>query len=182
MLKLSIQSKEKALMNKPEKTFVLFSIGANLGDKKSNIEKAISLLSQDDSIIIEKISSYYETEPVGFTEQPWFLNIAVSGFTNLKIEECLKFIKSIEKLIGRQERAKWTEREIDIDLLFYGNEIFECDELTVPHCRLHQRRFVLVPAAEISPDFIHAVFEKSLKQLLSDCSDNSQVRKIDGDL
>ncbi len=175
MSKPSIQLNEH--LNMSDRTFILFSIGANLGDRKGTIEKAILLLAKDGLIAISKISSIYETEPVGHSQQPWFLNLVVSGYTNMGLAECLKFVKSIEKLLGRQERERWTEREIDIDILFFGDHIFKSDDLTVPHSRLQDRRFVLVPAVEISPDYVHPIFKKTLKLLLDECNDNSVVKK-----
>lgn len=155
--------------------YVLLSLGSNVGDRYENINKAIEKLSQDGIIYNLKTSKFYETEPVGYKEQGWFLNCSVSGYTNLDSIELFKKCKEIEKELGRKKRARWHEREIDIDILLYSDLIFHSDLLTIPHPRMHERKFVLVPSAEIAPNAIHPLLHSTIKDLLEKCQDNSKV-------
>ena len=159
--------------------FTLLSIGANIGERLENIEKAIEYISSSGIFSGIKSSSIYETEPVGYLNQPWFLNTVVSGSTKIPADLLMGIIKNIEEVIGRTQREKWHEREIDIDILLYGNEIYKSDNLTIPHPRMHERRFVLVPAAEIAGEIVHPEISKSINQLLEDCEDKSEVRNYE---
>lgn len=159
-----------------KKVFFLLSIGSNIGDRIKNIKKSIEMLSKIAGTIISRISSFYETEPVGFKEQPWFINIAVSGYTTLSALEFFNYCKSIEQAIGRKQRPKWHEREIDIDVLFFGNQLIDSLSFQVPHKGIPERRFVLVTAAEIHPEFVHPIFNKTILELLENCADNSSVQ------
>lgn len=161
---------------KENPNFILLSIGANLGNRKDNIEKAIRLLAEHSEIRIIKTSSIYETEPVGFKEQPWFLNVVVAAETTLELNRLIQLCKSVEYLLGRIVRKKWTEREIDIDILIYGNNIIETEHLQVPHPRMQERRFVLVPAAEIAAELVHPVYKHTISELLKVCTDSSVVK------
>lgn len=158
------------------KVFFILSIGANIGDRIGNIKKSIEMLSKIAGTEISSISSYYETEPVGFKEQPWFINIAVSGYTTLSPLDFFNYCKSIERAIGRRQRPKWHEREIDIDILFFGNQLIDSSTLQIPHKGILERRFVLVAAAEIHPEFVHPIFNKTILELLENCTDNSSVK------
>lgn len=162
-------------MNK-SKTVILLSIGANLGNRMETIKKAITLLSEHPEINILKVSSIYETEPVGYKNQPWFLNLVVAAETTLDLNRLIQLCKTIEYLLGRKVRKRWTEREIDIDLLLYGKQIINSDFLQVPHPRMQERRFVLVPAAEIAAEIVHPIFNQTITELLASCNDNSVVR------
>ena len=162
--------------NEKRASFALLSIGSNIGDKRKNIETALDYLTISGAIDDIKVSSYYETEPVGFAGQDWFLNVAVSGYTNMQLYQLMQSCKSIEYLIGRILRKRWHSREIDIDILLYGNQQFKESKLTVPHPRMHERRFVLAPAAEIAGSRIHPGFGLSLNKLLELCNDSSQVK------
>ncbi len=155
---------------------ILLSFGSNLGDRKAMIEKAVELLIEKRAVFGTTLSSFYETEPVGYSDQPWFLNSALKGTTELSPEELFAVCKQTEKELGRISRTKWHEREIDIDVLFYGKLILKTDELEIPHPRLHERRFVLAPAAEIAPDLLHPVLGLDLSNLLMRCTDSSSVR------
>ncbi len=155
--------------------FVLIGIGSNLGDREKNIQKAIELLGVQGILSDICSASLYETEPVGFKNQPWFLNTVISGVTNLSLPELFTKCKEIEKTIGRQKRLRWHEREIDLDILTYGDSQLKSSEVNVPHPRMAERRFVLVPASEIAPDTIHPPTRKSLAQLLQECTDSSKV-------
>ncbi len=106
---------------------------------------------------------------------PWFLNIAVTGYTSMGIETLLEKCKNIEQLLGRIPRERWHEREIDIDVLLYGNVCFKTKDVTIPHPRMHERRFVLIPAAEIAGKAVHPKLNKTINKLLDDCKDKARV-------
>jgi len=154
---------------------VYLGLGSNKGERISYIEKAIEEISGLPETKMFVRSGIYETEPWGNIEQEDYLNSVIGIQTELNAEDLLKELKSIEKLIGRKENKKWSEREIDIDLLFYGNEIIDKDHMKVPHGQIENRRFVLVPMNEIAPGFIHPVFKKSISQLLKDTTDKLKV-------
>ena len=156
---------------------VYLGLGSNKGERISYIEKAIEEISRLPATNIFVRSGIYETEPWGNIEQEDYLNSVIGIQTELKAEDLLKELKSIEKLIGRKENKKWSEREIDIDLLFYGSEVIDKDHMKVPHGQIENRRFVLVPLNEIAPWFIHPVFKKSISMLLEDTTDKLKVHK-----
>jgi len=156
---------------------VYLGLGSNKGERISYIEKAIEEISGLPETKMFVRSGIYETEPWGNIEQEDYLNSVIGIQTELNAEDLLKELKSIEKLIGRKENKKWSEREIDIDLLFYGNEIIDKDHMKVPHGQIENRRFVLVPMNEIAPGFMHPVFKKSISQLLEDTTDKLKVFK-----
>lgn len=160
----------------PDSVSVLLSIGANLGDREKSIKFAVDLLRENNLISDIKLSSFYESEPVGITEQPWFLNVALSGYTLLSPYELLFIAKSIEYLSGRKKRKHWHERELDIDIIFYGNVTFESNKLTIPHKYFKYRKFVLLPALEIDGKFTVPNSNVTFKQLLEQCDDQSLVR------
>lgn len=144
---------------------VYIGLGSNLGNKEENIRKAIDLMREKSKIL--KISSLYETEPVGYKEQDWFLNCAIEIETELKPHELLKFLLSIEKRLGRIRKIKNGPRAIDLDILFYSNRIINKNDLIVPHPRLHKRLFVLEPLKEICPDLIHPNLDVSIRKMLA---------------
>lgn len=141
-------------------------MGANLGDRENTLRRAVSLIEKSDLLSSIKVSSFFETEPVGYTDQPKFINIAVSGLSKHSPEMLFYFFKDIEYIFGRQKRTHWHERELDIDLIIYGNLILNNPKLTIPHPRMHERRFVLDPLKEIEPDFVHPVLAKSIDEML----------------
>ncbi len=155
--------------------FVLIGIGSNVGDRAGNIRTPLELLARLATLSHIRSASVYETEPVGFKNQPWFLNTVVAGNTELTISELLVQCKEIEKTIGRQKRPRWHEREIDLDILIYGDFQLASEEINVPHPRMTERRFVLVPASEIAPNSIHPATRKTIAQLLDECTDSSKV-------
>ena len=153
---------------------VYVGIGSNLGDKENNIKKAIALLKEKCKAL--KISSLYETEPVGYKAQDWFLNCAVSLETDLKPEELLNFFQSIEKILGRIRTIKNGPRTIDLDILFYGTKIIKTKSLKVPHPRLHKMRFVLEPLNELCPKLMHPKLKKSIRYLRNNLNEEDVVK------
>jgi 2-amino-4-hydroxy-6-hydroxymethyldihydropteridine diphosphokinase len=158
---------------------VYLSLGSNLGDKKNYINSAISLLSQNNGIIISKRSSVFETEPVGNKRQPNFFNAALKITTSIQPSELLNVCKKIEEKLGRVKRPRWYEREIDLDILFYDNLILNTGDLIIPHPEIYYRRFVLEPLDQIALNFICPKTNKSIHTLLKECVDNSLVKKIE---
>lgn len=155
---------------------VFIGIGSNLGDKEQNVRKAISFINEKCKIL--KMSSLYETEPVGYKEQEWFLNCAIKAETKLEPDELLDFLQSIEKRLGRAKTIKNGPRTIDLDILFYADKKINKPELVIPHPRLHERLFVLAPLKEICPDFIHPISKKSIDELYTFANNPEIVKKI----
>jgi 2-amino-4-hydroxy-6-hydroxymethyldihydropteridine diphosphokinase len=149
-------------------------LGSNLGDRKQNLVRALELMSEH--AVVEQVSSVYETEPVGYKDQPLFLNAVCLISTELKPGQLLRLARRIEAELGRKPAFPNAPRPIDIDVLFYGNEVFSNKELTVPHPRLAERAFVVVPLAEIAPDMVHPVSDKTMKELLADLGTVTGVR------
>jgi 2-amino-4-hydroxy-6-hydroxymethyldihydropteridine diphosphokinase len=152
-------------------------IGGNLGDRKENLLTAISLISEQCGPLTRS-SSIYETEAWGNTDQPSFLNQALEISTSLNARQLMRKILRIEKEMGRIRKEKLGPRIIDIDILLFENEIHDLRFLKIPHPEMQNRRFVLVPLAEIDPTLQHPVFKKTIVELLEECPDNLEVRKI----
>ncbi|MES2014636.1 MAG: 2-amino-4-hydroxy-6-hydroxymethyldihydropteridine diphosphokinase [Patescibacteria group bacterium] len=151
-------------------------IGSNKGDARAHIHKALEELKKIGTIL--SISSLYKTEPVGFAEQEWFLNCALLLETELSPKALLTAFKRIEKELGRTPSIKNGPREIDIDLLLYGETIIHTEVLTVPHSRMHERSFVLLPLSEIAPNVIHPIFKKTVAELRVEIHDTHACEKI----
>lgn len=166
-------------MNDISENFVLLSVGANVGNKRKTILDAFELIKQTNILDRATLSSFYETEPVGFQNQPWFLNAAISGYTELSHTTLINVLKNLELILGRMPRERWHEREIDLDILLYGNTLLDTAPLTIPHPRMHERRFVLLPASEIAGEIIHPKLGISINKLLDNCKDSAQVILID---
>ena len=154
------------------------SAGTNLGDRKANLEFALNSLAE--RAAVSKTSSCYETEPVGFLNQPWFLNQVIELKTELAPLDLLSFCQEIETSRGRVRTFRNAPRILDLDILLYGNIEMNRENLVLPHPRLAERRFVLVPLVEIAPDLVHPVLKQSMRSLLQNCRDQSKVRVADG--
>ena len=152
------------------------SAGSNLGDRKSNLEFALKALQELN--VVHKVSSYFETEPVGFEDQEWFLNIVIGLKTRLGPHKLLAVCQKAEAACGRVRTFANAPRTLDLDILLYGNRIINETTLIIPHPRQHRRRFVLEPFAEIAAEEIHPVLKKSIRELLETCGDSSRVRII----
>jgi len=142
---------------------VYIGLGSNIGDKQGNITNALCLISK--ICKVKKKSHVYITEPVGNIEQDWFLNCVVEIETEIEPKQLLSSFKSIERKLGRAKNVKNGPRIIDIDILFYGNNIVNTKNLVIPHPLLHERLFVLQPMIDLNPDFIHPVLKKSIQEL-----------------
>jgi len=153
-------------------------LGSNMGEREEDLCQALTLLSQ--KVNIEEVSSVYETEPVGYKEQPLFLNLVCRIITSLHPEELLHLAKEIEARMGRVPSFPNAPRPIDIDILFYDNKIVKTHNLTIPHPRLKERAFVLIPLAEIAPDLVHPKLCKSVAELAKNVKGQNGVRKCRG--
>jgi len=157
---------------------VYLSIGSNLGDRVGHIRAALAMLRVR-GVRIRRVSSFYRTEPVGVRRQPWFVNCAAEAETALMPLRLLGTLQSVERALGRRRRPPQGPRPIDIDILLYQNLVVRSARLSIPHPRMDERRFVLVPLRELAPRLRHPVTERTVAQMLGDLRDTSQVVKLE---
>jgi len=157
---------------------VYLSLGSNLGDRPENLRAAISKLAEFGEVMA--VSSFYETEPVEVDAQPWFLNCVVRLETEKMPRQLISAILSLEQSMGRQRKQKKGPRTIDIDILLFGHAVIEMPSLTIPHPRLHERRFVLEPLAEIASDARHPVLRRTMRELRDALPHGQTVKKLQG--
>jgi 2-amino-4-hydroxy-6-hydroxymethyldihydropteridine diphosphokinase len=157
------------------RNLVYLSLGSNLGDREARLRDAIARLQTLGRVV--SVSSFYETEPVEFTDQGWFLNCAVALETTEIPEQVMEAILQIEHEMGRQRLQNKGPRIIDIDILLFSDKVIDSAELTIPHPAMHERRFVLQPLAEIAPEAWHPVLKKTVRELLDTLPAGQVVRK-----
>lgn len=163
------------------KETVFIGFGSNVGDRVDFCDRAVTLLSLLPHSRLQGVSLLYETEPVRDRIDPgeaWFLNGVVQLETNITPRSLLSTLQEIERALDRDEDNRSGPRTIDLDILFYGEHVIKESGLTIPHPRLHQRRFVLMPMNELDPLWVHPTLNQSMAQLLTDAKDHSQVRLL----
>ena len=156
----------------------LIGVGSNIGLAAQNCKKAIELVNKSESVNVTAQSSLYESQPVGKTNQPWFVNSTIEVYTKLGPEELLQYLLDIEQEFGRTRKEKWGARIIDLDILDFEGLIMGSKTLTLPHPEMTQRRFVLEPLSEIAGETIHPVEKKMISDLLKELPKTPVVKKI----
>jgi 2-amino-4-hydroxy-6-hydroxymethyldihydropteridine diphosphokinase len=156
---------------------VFLLLGGNIGNRQHFLREAIKLIEADIASVL-KTSSIYETQSWGKTDAPDYLNQVIVIETELSAQEILRRILAIELVLGRKRDEKWGSRTIDIDILFYGAEIVDGEGLHIPHPELHKRRFTLEPLAEIAPDLIHPILNKTILRIKNELKDSLIVKKL----
>jgi 2-amino-4-hydroxy-6-hydroxymethyldihydropteridine diphosphokinase len=156
---------------------IFLSLGSNVGDREANLRAAIAAL-EGAGVRVRRMSSLYETEPVDFLEQPWFLNCVLEGETDAPAQTLLNELRRIEARMGSKKLVAKGPRLLDVDILLYGDETVDTPELQVPHPRMTERRFVLEPLAEIAPELQHPSWSGTVSDLLARTQDRSEVRRL----
>ena len=159
-----------------EPVTVYLGLGSNMGDRQKNLDTALELLAQ--RMKLGKISSIYDTEPVGVPPQPRFLNLVCRASTRLEPAALLKLAKGIETRLGRSGKSD-APRPIDIDILLYDEEVINTPELVIPHPRMAERAFVLIPLVEMAPDLVHSLLKKTIRELLKNITEKQGVLKLE---
>jgi len=153
---------------------VYLSLGSNRGDRVANLRRALEELDHA-GVKVQRVSPWYKTEPVDFEPQAWFLNCAVEASTEFLPMQLLKAVKSVERALGRRPGVRKGPRAIDIDILLYENVVVRTAVLTIPHPRLNERRFVLIPLRDLAPAARHPASSRTVTEMLQDSRDRSQV-------
>jgi 2-amino-4-hydroxy-6-hydroxymethyldihydropteridine diphosphokinase len=156
---------------------VFLLLGSNLGDRQGFLQQAITFIAAEIAPIVKR-SSIYETEAWGKTDEPNYLNQVIQLKTDIAPRVLLEKVLAIEHELGRKRMEKWGSRTIDIDILFYGDQVVEEPGLNIPHPQLHNRRFTLSPLEEIAPELLHPVLHKNISELKSELKDNLNVKKL----
>lgn len=157
-------------------TLVYLGLGSNLGDRCENIYKAVEEIKKIEETQLLKFSSIYQTKPLGNAKQPDFLNAATEIETQLKAYKLLEKILAIENCLGRERKIQWGPRTIDIDILFFGDQIISDDNLVIPHPLLSERPFVIIPLKEIAPLLQHPVLDISINDIYQGLPENTDVK------
>jgi 2-amino-4-hydroxy-6-hydroxymethyldihydropteridine diphosphokinase len=160
-----------------ESSKVFLSLGSNLGDREANLRNAIDAIRKA-GVTVTKVSSLYETEPVDFLAQPWFLNCVAEAKTSFSPLELLRELRTTEACLGSKKEFAKGPRLLDIDILLFGSETIDLPELQIPHPRMLQRKFVLAPLAEIAPQLKLRSWPANVATLLETSIDTSQVRRL----
>lgn len=160
------------------KHITYIALGSNAGDKLLQCQKAISEILKIDRHRVLARSSFYKTQPLGYTVQDWFVNGVIKLETELEAHELFRSLKALESCLGRRETFRWGPRTIDLDLLFFDDEQIRSEELVIPHPLLHERQFVLIPLAEIDPHLVHPVLRQTIRELLTQLKEDQGVEKL----
>ncbi|HMD31755.1 MAG TPA: 2-amino-4-hydroxy-6-hydroxymethyldihydropteridine diphosphokinase [Candidatus Acidoferrales bacterium] len=155
---------------------IYLGLGSNLGDRAAHIERALAALAALGIEIVRR-SSFYATEPIGFAPQHWFLNCVVEGVTTFMPRQLLRATQQVERALGRRKTVRNGPRTLDIDILLYGLNVVSLPELEIPHPRIAERRFVLVPLREIAPGLRHPTLRRTIGEMLAATPDRSEVRR-----
>ena len=156
---------------------VFLSLGSNLGDRVANIRKALEQLAGV-GVAITRVSSFYKTEPMDFRPQAWFVNCVAEAETRLMPMQLLNAVKTVERALGRRTGVAKRPRAIDIDILLYESVVVRSAALTIPHSRMTERRFVLLPLRELAGNIRHPVSKRTVYEMLAEAGDTSQVVRL----
>ncbi len=154
------------------------ALGSNVGNKLLQCQKAVSQVLKVDHHRLLARSSFYKTQPIGYPDQDWFVNGVIKIETVLEPHQLLQSLGAIESHLGRKKTFRWGPRAIDLDLLFYDEEQIQSDDLVLPHPRLHERQFVLIPLVEMDPGLVHPVLKKTVHEILSHLKEDQGVEKL----
>jgi 2-amino-4-hydroxy-6-hydroxymethyldihydropteridine diphosphokinase len=160
------------------KNIAYIGIGSNVGDKIGYCDSAIEEISKYEENVVTERSSFYRTEAWGKEDQDWFINCVIKLETPLSPPDLLKVLKDIEIKLKREKGDRWSERTIDLDILFFNNEVINKPGVRIPHPLIQMRKFVLIPLCEISPQLIHPILNRSVKTLLKKTGDEKEVMRI----
>jgi len=153
---------------------VYLALGSNVGDREGYIRSAVGLIDRPPATRVVRVSAMYETRPYGVTDQPMFINAAAEVSTTLEPVELLALCKEAEVASGRVSRFRWGPREVDVDIIFYGDSVVDLPGLHVPHQDMHKRLFVLEPMCEIAPDFTHPVLKKTVREMMTEIRNSTE--------